>query len=75
RAQLRGTCSLEYTEHMREKSHKRKAHMVDLRKDDVHQQQQQSIMMTSTSKHSISTSLTSSNNHPVALMNNKSVLL
>ncbi|CAF4886766.1 unnamed protein product, partial [Rotaria magnacalcarata] len=74
RAQLRGTCSLEYTEHMREKSHKRKAHMVDLRKDDVHQQQQ-SIMMTSTSKHSISTSLTSSNNHPVALMNNKSVLL
>ncbi|CAF3849723.1 unnamed protein product [Rotaria magnacalcarata] len=48
RAQLRGTCSLEYTEHMREKSHKRKAHMVDLRKDDVHQQQQQSIMMTST---------------------------
>ncbi|CAF4274334.1 unnamed protein product [Rotaria socialis] len=62
-AKLRGTCSLEYTEHMREKSHKRKAHMVDLRKDDAHQQQQ-STMMTSTSKHSISTSLTSSNNHP-----------
>ncbi|CAF3620024.1 unnamed protein product [Rotaria socialis] len=48
-AKLRGTCSLEYTEHMREKSHKRKAHMVDLRKDDAHQQQQ-STMMTSTNK-------------------------
>ncbi|CAF4065954.1 unnamed protein product [Rotaria sp. Silwood2] len=40
RAQLRGTCSLEYTEHMRDKSHKRKAHMIDLRKDDEYHHQQ-----------------------------------
>ncbi|CAF1035478.1 unnamed protein product [Rotaria sp. Silwood1] len=40
RAQLHGTCSLEYTEHMRDKSHKRKAHMIDLRKDDVYHHQQ-----------------------------------
>jgi hypothetical protein len=39
-AQLHGTCSLEYTEHMKEKSHKRKAHVIDLRKDDGQQQQQ-----------------------------------
>ncbi|UJR23337.1 hypothetical protein I4U23_026351 [Adineta vaga] len=37
-AQLRGTCSLEYSEHMREKSHRRKAHMIDLRKDNPQQQ-------------------------------------
>lgn len=40
-AQLRGTCSLEYTEHMKEKSHRRKAHLVDLRKDDSNSNQSQ----------------------------------
>lgn len=67
--QLRGTCSLEYVEHMREKSHKRKAHMVDLRKDDANHQQANTT--TSSSKNLISTSLTSSTNHALTLMNNK----
>jgi hypothetical protein len=53
-AQLRGTCSLEYAEYMRDRSHKRKTHMVDLRKDDVVNHVQQSsatTTMTSASKH------------------------
>ncbi|CAF1230907.1 unnamed protein product [Adineta steineri] len=51
--QLRGTCSLEYSEHMKDKSHKRKAHMIDLRKDD-HQSQLTPTSLTPLSKHSIS---------------------
>lgn len=72
-AQLRGTCSLEYTEHMKEKSHKRKAHMIDLRKDD-HQQQISPNTITSTSKHSISTSLTSYHSYTLTLFNTKGAL-
>ena len=59
-ASLHGTCSLEYTEHMRDKFHKRKSYVIDLRKDNsqnhhYHQQQQQitTTTITSTSKHSI----------------------
>ena len=64
-AQLRGTCSVEYTEHMKDKSHKRKAHMIDLRKDELspsqqqQQQQQTPNPLTPTSKHSISSTNTS----------------
>ena len=75
-AQLRGTCSLEYTEHMKEKSHKRKAHMIDLRKDDGQQPQQQLTLNPnlSTSKHSISTTFTSYHNHTLTLFNTKGAL-
>jgi len=74
-AQLHGTCSLEYTEHMKDKSHKRKAHMIDLRKDDVqHQQQSTTNTMTSTSKHSISRSFTSYNSYTLTPFNNKNTL-
>ena len=50
-AQLRGTCSLEYAEHMKDKSHRRKAHMVDLRKDDIQHPPLPPSIITSTSKH------------------------
>jgi hypothetical protein len=75
-AQLRGTCSLEYTEHMKDKSHKRKAHMIDLRKDDVQQQIQQLSpnTITSTSKTSISTAFTSYHSHTLTLFDNKGAL-
>jgi hypothetical protein len=72
-AQLRGTCSLEYTEHMKDKSHKKKAHMIDLRKDDA-QQQSNITAMTSTSKHSNSTSFTSYHSHSITVVNNKGAL-
>ena len=74
-AQLRGTCSIEYTEHMKEKSHKRKAHMIDLRKDDVqHQQQLTTTSSLSTSKHTISTSFTSYHSHILTHLNIKGAL-
>jgi len=75
-AQLRGTCSLEYTEHMKDKSHKRKAHMIDLRKDDVQQQTQQLSpnTITSTSKTSISTAFTSYHSYTLTLFDNKGAL-
>ncbi len=72
-AQLRGTCSLEYTEHMKDKSHKKKAHMVDLRKDDG-QQQSTTTTITSTSKNTISTSFTSYHTHAITVVNNKGAL-
>ena len=61
-AQLRGTCSLEYAEYMKDKAHRRKAHMVDLRKDDSsHPSCQQLTVnnLSSTSKNSISIDYTS----------------
>ena len=73
-AQLRGTCSLEYAEHMREKSHKRKAHVVDLRKDDAQFQQLTATTMASTSNHSTSTSFTSYRSHTLTVMPTKSAL-
>jgi len=64
-AQLHGTCSIEYSEHMKDKSHKRKAHVIDLRKDDVqhHQQHLATTTITPISKHTISTCLTSYHTH------------
>lgn len=63
-AQLRGTCSLEYAECMKDKGRRRKTHMIDLRKDEPFSQPfQQKLTATSsliTSKLSISRSLTSS---------------
>ena len=74
-AQLRGTCSLEYAEHMKDKSHRRKAHMVDLRKDDVqHPQLPPPSSMTSTSKHAISTCLTRYSTHALTMINTKGAL-
>lgn len=74
-AQLRGTCSLEYTEHMKDKSHKRKAHMIDLRKDDVSTSQQQTPNpLTPTSKHSISTTNTSYRHYNFTQLNNPGAL-
>ncbi len=75
--QLHGKCSIEYTEHMKDKSHKRKAHVIDLRKDDNQQQQQQQISpnnQTSSSKNSISTSLPSYHSYNLILFNTKGVL-
>jgi len=73
-AQLRGTCSLEYTEHMKDKSHKRKAHLIDLRKDDVQQQQLSPNTIPSPSKHSISTPFKSYYSYTSTLFTNKGVL-
>lgn len=70
-AQLRGTCSLEYTEHMREKSHKRKAHVVDLRKDDAQCQQLTTPSMTTTSNPSTSTSFTRYRSHTLTVIPTK----
>jgi len=75
-AQLRGTCSLEYTEHMKDKSHKRKAHMIDLRKDDgqYHQQLTPNAIFSS-SKHSIASTTTASyHNHCLTHVNLKGAL-
>lgn len=73
--QLRGKCSIEYTEHMKDKSHKRKAHVIDLRKDDNSQQPQPSpnIILPS-SKNSISTSLPSYHSHNLTPLNTKGAL-
>ena len=74
-AQLRGTCSLEYTEHMREKSHKRKAHVVDLRKDDAQCQQLTPPSMTTTSNPSTSTSFTRCRSHTLTVIPTKGARL
>jgi hypothetical protein len=73
-AQLHGTCSLEYIEYTKDKSHKRKAHMIDLRKDDVQHHQQLTATMSATSKHSISTSFTSYHRHSLTVFSNKGAL-
>lgn len=73
-AQLRGTCSLEYTEYMKEKSHKRKAHLIDLRKDDNQQQQLSPNTITSTSKNAISTSFPSYYSYTLTLFHTKGAL-
>ena len=72
--QLHGTCSVEYTEHMKDKNHRRKAHMIDLRKDDRHQQPLSPSAITSSSKHSISTDLTSYHSYTLTLLNTKGAL-
>ena len=76
--QLRGKCSLEYTEHMKDKSHKRKAHVVDLRKDDQQQIQQPppppNNLSSSSSKNAISTSFPSYYSYTLTLFNTKGAL-
>lgn len=75
-AQLRGTCSTEYTEHMKDKSRKRKAHVIDLRKDEPQQPQTPNPLSPSTtSKRSYSTTNPSYHNSNFTLLNIPGALL
>ena len=75
-AQLRGTCSIEYAEHMKDKSHKRKAHVIDLRKDDPQQPQPQTPNPLPTpSKRSYSTTNPSYHNSNFTQLNIPGALL
>ncbi|CAF1109170.1 unnamed protein product, partial [Didymodactylos carnosus] len=69
--QIHGTCSLEYSEYMKEKINRRKIHLVDLRKD------QHSTAPTSTntltSKLSIPSSQNNNNNNTGKALNDLSV--
>ncbi|CAF3572963.1 unnamed protein product [Rotaria sordida] len=73
RAQLRGTCSLEYKEHMRDKSHKRKAHMIDLRKDDDNHHQQSTTITSSNKSTTIDLPRSTSSSSMDNIISNESV--
>ena len=72
--QLHGKCSMEYIEQMKEKNHRHKKRIIDLRKDDPHQQLLSPSPITPSSKHSVSIYLTSYHIYTLTLLNTKGAL-